>query len=308
MTDIILHHYDLSPFSEKIRLAMGHKGLDWRSVIVDSVPPRPMLDLLTGGYRRLPVLQIGADVFCDTEVIFGALERVKPAPTLYPQGEGIAKALSLWWDRATWKPAIGVLVAHIGEHLPQEFIDDRRDHYLGYDVSKEGMAPMLPAYVQQLTAYAEWLSSMLSRNGPFLTGDSLSAADLTCHHSLWLLRVNAGAEAIDAQLHLGSDLTDWMDRVAAVGHGSKTDMTSEEAVAAAQAAKPDPAHLPKGEDPSGIATGTRITVTPDDNARVPVEGTMVAANAQEVVVAVETAEAGTLHVHFPRAGFETLPV
>ena len=308
MTDIILHHYDLSPFSEKIRLAMGHKGLDWRSVIVDSVPPRPMLDLLTGGYRRLPVLQIGADVFCDTEVIFGALERVKPAPTLYPQGEGIAKALSLWWDRATWKPAIGVLVAHIGEHLPQEFIDDRRDHYLGYDVSKEGMAPMLPAYVQQLTAYAEWLSSMLSRNGPFLTGDSLSAADLTCHHSLWLLRVNAGAEAIDAQLHLGSDLTDWMDRVAAVGHGSKTDMTSEEAVAAAKAAKPDPAHLPKGEDPSGIATGTRITVTPDDNARVPVEGTMVAANAQEVVVAVETAEAGTLHVHFPRAGFETLPV
>ena len=137
MTDIILHHYDLSPFSEKIRLAMGHKGLDWRSVIVESVPPRPMLDLLTGGYRRIPVLQIGADVFCDTEVIFAALERVKATPTLYPQGQGIAKARSLWWDRATWKPAIGVLVAHIGEHLPQEFLDDRRDHYLGYDVSKD---------------------------------------------------------------------------------------------------------------------------------------------------------------------------
>ena len=307
MTEIILHHYDLSPFSEKIRLALGHKGLDWQSVIVDAVPPRPQLDLLTGGYRRLPVLQVGADVFCDTEVIFRALERIKPDSTLYPQGEGIAKALSLWWDRATWKPAIGVLVAHIGEHLPKAFLDDRRQNYLGYDISKDAMAPMLPGFVQQLTAYTQWLSSMLAQNGPFLTGDALSAADLTCHHSLWLLRVNAGADVIDTQLHLGSDIVDWMARVAAVGHGSKTDMTPDQAVAAAQAATPDDAHLPRGEDPSGLAKGTRVTVTPDDNARVPVTGTLVAADAQEVVVAFEQPETGTLHVHFPRAGFDTLP-
>lgn len=101
MTDIILRHYDLSPFSEKIRLALGYKGLPWRSVTVDAVPPRPALDALTGGYRRVPVLQIGADVFCDTEVIFRALERQQPQPSLYPTGEGIAKALSHWWDRAT---------------------------------------------------------------------------------------------------------------------------------------------------------------------------------------------------------------
>jgi glutathione S-transferase len=54
MTDIILHHYDLSPFSEKIRLALGFKGLAWKSVKVEGVPPRPLLDALTGGYRRLP--------------------------------------------------------------------------------------------------------------------------------------------------------------------------------------------------------------------------------------------------------------
>lgn len=58
MTEIILHHYDLSPFSEKIRLALGLKGLAWRSVKVEMVPPRPALDALTGGYRRVPVLQV----------------------------------------------------------------------------------------------------------------------------------------------------------------------------------------------------------------------------------------------------------
>jgi glutathione S-transferase len=308
MTDIILHHYDLSPFSEKIRLALGHKGLDWRSCKVEAVPPRPLLDLLTGGYRRVPVLQVGADVYCDTEVIFRALERLRPEPTLYPEGEGIAKALSLWWDRTTWKPAIGILVHHIGEHLPEEFLRDRKEHYLGYDISKAAMAPMLPAHVQQMAAVAEWLDSMLSRTGAFLTGASLSAADLTCYHSLWLLRANCGAETIDAQIGLSPAVTAWMARVASVGHGSATEVSPEEAVAAARAAEPAGAQLPLGGDPSGIAAGTEVSVTPDDNARVPVVGELVAADAQEVVIAREMPETGRIHIHFPRAGFETLPL
>lgn len=306
MVEIILHHYDLSPFSEKIRLALGLKGLDWRSVKVDPVPPRPALDALTGGYRRVPVMQVGADIFCDTEVIFRALERISPELTLYPAGEGIAKALSLWWDRTTWKPAIGVLVHHIGEHLPEALLKDRKENYLGYDISKAAMAPMLPAYVQQMAAQAQWLSSMLAENGPFLTGERVSAADITCYHSLWLLRANCGAETIDAQIGLGADIADWMARVAALGHGRPVEMTPEEALAAAAAAEPAAPTL-GDNDPSGIAAGTRVTVTPDDNARVPVTGTLVAADAQEAVVAIESPVAGRLHVHFPRAGFEVIP-
>lgn len=307
MTEIILHHYDLSPFSEKIRLALGLKGLAWRSVKVDAVPPRPALDALTGGYRRVPVLQVGADVYCDTEVIFRALERLAPEPTLYPDGEGIAKALSVWWDRMTWKPAVGVLVGHIGEHLPEAFLVDRRDNYLGYDISKTAMAPMQPAYVQQLATAASWLDSMLGRGHPFLTGATISAADLTCHHSLWLLRANAGAEVIDAQLGLTPRVTDWMARVAAVGHGAPREMTSEEALAAARAATPSTEGLPSAGDPSGIAAGTRVTVTPDDTGKVPTTGVLVAADAQEIVIRREHELTGPVHVHFPRAGFETIP-
>lgn len=306
MTDIILHHYDLSPFSEKIRLALGYKGLDWHSVTVDAVPPRPLLSTLTGGYRRVPVLQIGADIYCDTEVIFRALERVKPTPTLYPTGEGIAKALSLWWDRTTWKPAIGVLVAHIGEHLPEAFLMDRKDHYLGYDISKAAMAPDLPAYVQQLAAVTEWLTSMLKENGPYLTGKALSAADLTCYHSLWLLRANAGEAVIDAQLSLSREIVSWMERIAAIGHGRKSDMSPEAARDVALAATPADPGL-GDRDPSGLCLGDQVTVTPDDNARVPVSGRLVGADAQEVVIAIDSTESGRLHVHFPRAGFHTLP-
>jgi glutathione S-transferase len=307
MTDIILHHYDLSPFSEKIRLALGFKGLAWKSVKVEGVPPRPLLAALTGGYRRLPVLQVGADIYCDTNVIFRALERIRPEPTLYPNGEGLAKALSLWWDRATWKPAIGVLVAHIGDHLPEAFLKDRKESYLGYDISKQAMAPMLPVYVQQLACFAEWLDSMLAHNSGYLTGERLSAADITCYHSLWLLRANCGAETIDAQLGLSRAIAAWMDRVAAVGHGKSTEMTPEAALARAKEASPGDGFVANA-DPSGLKPGTLVTVTPDDNAKVPVQGVLIAADAQEIVIGRDSPEAGRIHVHFPRAGFETLAV
>ena len=63
---IILHHYPMSPFAEKVRLIFGFKGLSWASVHIPNVMPKPDLIALTGGYRKTPVLQIGADIYCDT--------------------------------------------------------------------------------------------------------------------------------------------------------------------------------------------------------------------------------------------------
>lgn len=64
MTDtLILHHYDASPYAEKIRLMFGLTGTRWQSLIAPVQPPRPSVDPLTGGYRRIPVAQIGADIF-----------------------------------------------------------------------------------------------------------------------------------------------------------------------------------------------------------------------------------------------------
>ena len=69
MPDLVLHHYLGSPYAEKIRCILGFKDLAWRSVEISPVMPRPLLMPLTGGYRRSPVLQVGADVYCDTRRI-----------------------------------------------------------------------------------------------------------------------------------------------------------------------------------------------------------------------------------------------
>ena len=66
MSQVILHHYPLSPYSEKIRLALGLKDVSWNSVEIPIWTPRPKLTPMTGGYRRTPILQMGAEFYCDT--------------------------------------------------------------------------------------------------------------------------------------------------------------------------------------------------------------------------------------------------
>jgi glutathione S-transferase len=201
MQEIILHHYEFSTFSEKVRVALGIKQLAWRSVDIPGMPPRPLLSPLTGGYRRAPVLQVGADIYCDTHAILAALDRIQPQPSLMPAGqEGLCRGIGFAWERNLWIPTIGVLVHYIGEHIPPEFIKDRKEGYLGIDISKSAMAPQFEEHVQFVRAQVAWLTQALSER-PFLWGQAPSAADLACWQTIFLLRKNCPAE-VDGLLGL----------------------------------------------------------------------------------------------------------
>jgi glutathione S-transferase len=303
-TTPILHHYAFSPFSEKVRTAFGLKGLAWRSVDIPGLPPRPLLAPLTGGYRRVPVLQIGADVFCDTNLILPTLERLFPAaPALYlPGSEGVARGLAFAWERQMWIPTIGALVHYIGEQIPPDFIKDRLEGYLGFDMSKAAMAPQFEQHVQFLRGQYAWLRQALAGRA-FLFGDTPGAADLACWQTTWLLRKNCPPE-VDALLDL-APLAAWYDRIVGLGHGRPSEMDSQEAFERARQAAPMPVtHLSPDGDPGGLKAGCPVTVTPDDNARVPVHGRLVAAGPDELVIHRHDADAGDLHIHFPRMGFD----
>jgi glutathione S-transferase len=308
MADIILHHYAFSTFSEKVRVALGLKGLAWRSVDIPGLPPRPLLSPLTGGYRRVPVLQIGADIYCDTNIILPTLERLFPSPSFYPAGcEGVARGLSFAWDRAMWIPTIGVLTHFIGEHIPPEFIKDRLEDYLYVDIGKDAMAPELPLHRQRVTAQYAWLKAALADGRAFVFGDAPGALDLTCYQTIYLLRKNCPAE-VDAFVGIDGPLPACYERVTALGHGRPTPMSAEDAFAAARDAKPLPVtHLRADGDPGGLPAGAKVTVTPDDTARVPVAGTLVAASDSEIVIHRRDPQAGDLHIHFPRLGFDVRP-
>lgn len=305
MSDIILHHYPLSPFSEKVRIALGLKGAAYKSVTIPVWMPKPDLTPLTGGYRRAPVMQVGADVYCDTLLILRVIERLHPSPSLYPGGAGLVSALGWWAEKFTFVPSVCLTASLIGEHFPPALIEERKP-FFGIDLSKEATLPRQRLDRQRLHAHLTWLAQMLRDGRAFLLGEAASAADLSAYHPIWFALKNAGAAA-EAMLPM-APLRAWYDRVAGIGHGRPEPM---EAVAALEVAKnADPARLTLGDganDPSGCSIGEHVTVTADDTGRDPVTGELVACDAEEIVVRHSDPRVGDVHLHFPRAGFDMSP-
>lgn len=300
MAEIILHHYAISVFSERVRLAFGLKGLTWRSVDIPSLMPKPDLLPLTGGYRRTPVLQIGADIYCDTLLILRKIEALHPEPSLYPDGsEGVATALSWWADKALFWPSLGTLADTLGGKIPAVFVAERKA--FGFPLGAEDVRPVIGRHLQQGSAHLAVLEAMLRDGRDFILGDTVSVADLAAYSCFWLLSTQGGEEAL-GRLPFGFGRA-WAARVAALGHGTPVGMSAGAALEAARAGEPAPCGL--GEhDPSGLRAGCAVVVRADDTGRDPVQGLLVGADAEEIVIRSEHPAVGAVHIHFPRAGFD----
>ncbi|MDN3922891.1 glutathione S-transferase family protein [Roseateles violae] len=299
---LILHHYAGSPFSEKVRLVLGYKGLAWRSVTVPVILPKPDVLALTGGYRRTPFLQIGADIYCDTALMCQRIDRLAPTPTLYPREAGGTAALiaqwadtDLFWAAApyTMQPAgIATVFAGVPPEVIKAFGADRMAMSAGVR-----RAPLADA-TAALTSYLLWLEQMLADGRDFLCGGLPSIADFAVVHCLWFIR-RAGPLAAIMAPH--ERLAAWYERVRAFGHGQSTAMSSEEAIALAAAAN---RHAEVEVMPGlGFEPGQALTVTPLDYAFDPVAGELVGLTNDSVTLRRRDERAGIVHVHFPRIGY-----
>lgn len=300
MAELILHHFDLSPFAEKARVMLGSKRLAWRSVQIPLVMPKPDLTALTGGYRKTPVLQIGADVYCDTKLIAVELERRFPEPTLFPGGNrGLALALSAWSDRAFFDPGAGLSMGLNKRGLPTAILEDRKAffNFMDFDVL-EAEIPHLHA---QFRAQADLVEQQLADGRPFLLGDAPGLADINAWFPVWMARGNVPTAA--AILGPYSRLHAWETRMAAIGHGTRTEMEAAEAHAIARRSVPEPGRGIDPADPLGLAAGDTVVVQPDDYGKVPVTGELVTLQLHEVAVRRSDPRCGTVVVHFPRIGY-----
>jgi glutathione S-transferase len=301
--DLILHHYPNSPFAEKIRLIMGFKGLHWCSVIIPSIMPKPDVTALTGGYRKTPILQIGADIYCDTALIADVIETRAPRPTLYPAGvAGASRILAQWADSTlfwtmipfTMQPAgLAHMFAGVPPDAMKAFNDDRL-------VFRANMPRMRPPEAQAAFAlYLERLEETLGTQN-FFFGSAPSIADFSIYHNLWfVLRGGPVAKVLESFRALHS----WRERMAAFGHGTFEKLESGAAISVALASDAA-ASLGAGMDTHGIAPGERVIVAATDTGVDPVEGALYEATKDQISIAREDPRAGSVVVHFPRVGFE----
>lgn len=298
MPDVILHQYDSSPFSEKVRICLGIKGLTWHAVEQPVIMPKPDLIPLTGGYRRIPVLQIGADIYCDSALIVRELDRRFPGAALFPHGsEGFAAAVEQWSDKGLFQSAVLAIFGSLGDSVDPAFIKDR-EALSGQPFNVAAMKSLAPSALTQIKAHAALLAQQLTDGCAFLAGDEACLADAAAYYNYWFIRSFCPGLADRFDDLAGLDA--WYDRVTAIGHGTRLNMTPAQALAEAADAQPDAASTL----PSDAAfEGKLITLAATDYGRDPITGMFAGSTQFSMAVARDVPGLGQINVHVPRLGY-----
>lgn len=298
---MILHHYEMSPFSEKIRLMFGSAGLPWHSVLSPEMPPRPNVDPLSGGYRRIPIAQIGADIFCDSRLIAHEVAQLTDIPALGLSGcsqeaQDYSAQLEshVFWAAVFSIPTgttLKQLYRNIGLRGAVKFLVDRAG--VGRAATMN-----IPPFKEASKQFSEHLSDLEQRlHANFLFGDTACHADFAAYHTLWFkiaiaeLEMPSGLPRVEA----------WYQRMGQFGHGQRQDLSQADAFATARDAAPRELSSDLATD---SAIGSQVNISPSDYALDSVSGVLVGSSEQRWIVARDTEQFGIVHVHFPREGFE----
>ncbi len=297
MPGLILYHYDLSPFSEKIRLMLGYSGLPWQSVKVLEMPPRPVIEVLAGGYRKIPVMQIGADIYCDTKTITTEIARLSGKPELAL--ENCAEDVQAFVQRTDGVIFMAMITASAGPGAlitlvkrtsllrTLRFIKDR------VGMTRKSKMKNIPPRESKVIVdkHLDEMEGLLT--GDFLFGDKPCVADFSTFHSLNLALELKGMQWLEKW----PKVIAWFSRVQAFGHGSSTELTDDQALDIARDAKP----MALGEH--AVAAKKQVSIAPDDYARDPTTGLLIGEHDRGWVIEREHPRIGKVHVHFPKAGY-----
>jgi glutathione S-transferase len=302
---IILHHFEKSPFSEKVRVVFGLKNIEWTSVLISRIMPRPDLMPLTGGYRRTPVMQIGADIYCDTQCIIRELERRFPEPTLFPSGyQGIAWSTAMWTDRSFFQNTVNLVFGSLAAQVPPDFIADR-ERLRGAKFDVPAMTAAIPQMRDQFRAHLQWIETQLGDGRAWMSGHRAGLCDVNAYMNVWYVR--AHLPNADEMLAEFGNTRAWEKRMRDVGHGRFREISTSAALDIAAGATPQTAILADLHDPNGRKPGDRVEVMPDDYGKIKVSGEIVALSSQHIAIRRYDPRAGEVIAHFPRAGFVVLP-
>jgi glutathione S-transferase len=305
MTDLILHQYQLSPFSEKVRRVLAFKRLAWKSVRAPAVMPKPDLIPLTGGYRKIPVLQVGNHVYCDTARICQLLESRKPTPTLYPTP--LAAVFGEWADSALFESSVPMimrptrfddLLRWLTPEEQQSMVDDRRA--MRKDALRVAAGPK--TLVANFGVYVQRLEDALSGRD-YLLANEPCIADFSAYHSMWIVE-----HVAPEKLAQFARVRAWMERIASLPDPGITELSSEDALRIARESDSDWTPSEPFADPTGLQIEQRVNVRATDYGREETIGVLAHSSASEVVLRRSDERAGTVYVHFPRLGFEVLAV
>jgi glutathione S-transferase len=305
MNALILHHYDISNFSEKVRMMLGFKDLSWYSVEIPATAPKPDYTPLTGGYRRTPALQMGAEVYCDTRLIADVLEDIAPSPSLFPgpnpaRTRALSDGLAAWAEGQLLWPLALYITGVKADRFPPRFHADRARLHGKPAPKLDRVKAAAQKNLAHMRSQLLRLGDLLSGDQTFILGDRASLADFAAYHVVWFLETIGGPSALlDRQPHTRA----WIERIKAIGHGHPTPMRPSQALDCALKATPtDWSAGSKDDAPEGVALGDEVIVSPLDEDS-PASGRLIYHDDRRIVLRCRHRRVGEINVHFPRLGY-----
>lgn len=284
----------------------GYCNVQWQSVISPAMPPRPTVDPLAGGYRRIPVAQIGADVFCDTKIIAAELAHISSKPEL--DVEACSKEISDYAnhiDTTVFMASLQIpspmtmltTVFRLFSPLQAiKFIKDRAGVQKTSSVKPIGRQRSLALIDDHHTG----MESKLKEND-FLFGDAPCIADFSAYHVLWFKHLTNKSSELEGF----SMINAWYQRMSDFGHSERQELSKSELFELARISEPReiPSSMKQDQD-----IGKKVEIKPSDYAKDSVVGDLVGGDEFRWIVARETEEFGVIHVHFPKAGFSLVAI
>ena len=300
----IFHHYPQSPIAEKIRITFGIMGMEWQSVQIPRIPPKPLLMPLTGGYRRTPVLQLGADIFCDSQTIAWQLGlQNSNAPAYQLSNKSLELILGSFGEAILFSLSVRVVLTTSMGQAPEEFIKDRGSLYFEPGWTVEEMKNSLPSILLQLQAAFDLINHHLLENGPFINGDIPSYSDAVVQHCVWFLcgRWEGGIDFIKPFVAICKQ----REAIASLGHGLSHDISAEQALETATKNIPNAPMGINCKFTGGLRRGQRVKIRPNGRTSDPdVIGALRYLDETVIIIDYEHEETGQVAIHFPVLGYQ----
>ncbi|KIW27179.1 uncharacterized protein PV07_06941 [Cladophialophora immunda] len=313
---IVLYHYSFSPFARRVLWYLSLRGMDYAECKQPPVMPRPDLSVLGVKYRRIPVMSIGRDVYCDSRIILRKLEELFPEGALgasSPEEKAIEKFLEIWNIEAGLFTRASQLIPTSMPLLNDPKFTKDREEYSGRPWSKEYIAENRPEAVAAIRSGFKLLETTLLADGRkwVLKTEKPTLADI---EAIWTFDwLNGLKGALPRELISDKGYPKVFAWIARFNNVLK----------AAKAQAPKPASL-KGDaaaerilnasfvdkdlgvdpaDPLGLQPGTEVEVFPIDlGTQHHDQGRLVGLTEDEVVLSTQ-AKGKEVRLHFPRTGF-----
>lgn len=162
-----------SPYAQKTKLLLTALGIPFQHCEQPLLLPRKDLEQLGITYRRIPVLAIGKDVYCDSSAIVDViLDRLAPEGQDRCPRSSADKAFEAY-ERETFQNCLALFDRNA---LGEVVVNDRKTIFP--IVERPDFESLRPSRLAELQSRCAYVEDVLLAKGPYVGGDKLSVADV----------------------------------------------------------------------------------------------------------------------------------